>query len=133
MLSVDEEIMTTSDESSSSLDDVDQREFPHHQPALSREDTERMNALKNLQISYNRLESCYLKSVHELEYAFSRQCSHLFEQRADIINGKYEPTDEQCRLKTDFIESNEKSSSSNDGSGIPSFWLQTLKQVGMYR
>lgn len=132
MLSVDEEIMTTSDESSSSFDDVNQREFPHHQPALSREDMERINALKNLQISYNRLESRYLKSVHELEYAFSQQCSHLFEQRADIINGKYEPTDDQCRLKIDFIESNEKSSSSNDRSGIASFWLQTLKQVGMY-
>lgn len=127
MLAVHEEIMTTSDESSVSFDQADQ------QRQMSREDIERINALKNLQISYNRLESRYLKSVHELEYAFFQQCSHLFEQRAEIINGKSKPTDEQCRLKTDFIESNEVSSSPDNDSGIPSFWLQTLKQVRIYR
>lgn len=125
MLSMNDEIMTTSDESSTSFDQDD------HQQCRTREEIERINALKNLQISYNRLESRYLKSVHELECQFSRQCSHLFERRAEIINGKYQPTDEQCRLQTDFIERNEREISSVDDQGIPSFWLHTLKQVGI--
>ena len=133
MLSVNEELMTTtSDESSSSFDHSDQRDSSHYQKSRTRHEIERIHALKNLQISYNRLESRYLKSVHELECQFSRQCSYLFEQRADIINGNYEPTDEQCRLKTDFLETNERTVSSEHDAGIPSFWLHTLKQVGIY-
>jgi hypothetical protein len=96
---------------------------------LSKKENERINALKNLQISYNQLESHYLKSVNELEYKFHEQCSYLFEQRSDIINGKYEPNDDECRLKTDFIDTIERSLSSNNQLGIPTFWLQTLKQV----
>ncbi|UJR28380.1 hypothetical protein I4U23_009621 [Adineta vaga] len=87
-----------------------------------------INQLKTLQIVYNRLESQYLKSVHELEYKFFENCSYLFEQRANIINGNYEPNDEECRLQTDFIEHR---SSSDNIIGIPSFWLQTLKQIPM--
>jgi nucleosome assembly protein 1-like 1 len=122
MLSSNEEIMTTSDESSLSFD---QQEFFSNK----QRENDRINALKNLQISYNQLESHYLKSVHELEYKFHEQCSYLFEQRSDIINGKHEPTDDECQLKTDFIEINERSLPSNNQLGIPSFWLQTLKQV----
>lgn len=120
MLSSTEEIILSSDESSS----IDSNK--HY---LSTVENDRINALKNLQISYNQLESCYLKSVHELEYKFHEQCSYLFEQRSDIINGKYEPTDDECQLKTDSIDITERSISSNNSIGIPSFWLQTFKQV----
>jgi hypothetical protein len=102
MLSSTEEIVTTSDESSSSLDHEDQPEFSSNQYSLSTIEKDRITALKNLQISYNQIESRYLKSVNELEYKFHEQCSYLFEQRSDIINGKYEPNDDECRLKTDF-------------------------------
>lgn len=129
MLAANEEIVTTSDESSSSLDHADQQEFSANKRPLTTRENDRINALKNLQISYNRLESRYLNSVHELEYEFYRQCSFLFEQRSEIISGKYEPNDEECRLRTDFIETNERSFSPNTESGIPSFWLQTLQQV----
>ena len=126
MLSSSEEIVPTSDESSSSLDHGDQTEFTSRNSSLTTIENDRINALKNLQISYNQLESRYLKSVNELEYKFHEQCSYLFDRRSDIIQGNYQPNDDECRLKTDFIE---PQSSSNDELGIPSFWLQTLKQV----
>jgi hypothetical protein len=129
MLSSSEEILTTSDESSLSLDHGDQLEFSFNKSSLPTIENDRINALKNLQISYNQIESRYLKSVNELECKFHEQCSYLFEQRSDIINGKYEPNDDECRLKTDFIETNERQIPTNNELGIPSFWLQTLKQV----
>jgi len=129
MLSSSEEIILTSDESSLSLGYGDQQEFSSNKQHLSTIENDRINALKNLQISYNQIESNYLKSVNELEYKFHQQCLYLFEQRSDIINGKYEPNDNECRLKTDFIDINERSLLSNNQLGIPSFWLQTLKQV----
>ncbi|CAF0798990.1 unnamed protein product [Rotaria sordida] len=132
MSSSSEEIVTTSDESSLSLDHGDQQEFSSsNKHILSTIDNDYINVLKKLQISYNQLESRYLKSVNELEYKFHQQCSYLFEHRSNIINGIYEPNDDECRLKTDSIEFIERSSLSNDKLGIPSFWLQTLKQVPM--
>lgn len=117
MLSSNEEVILTSDESS-----LDQEEH-------SLIENERINILKNLQISYNQLESTYYKSVYELEYKFHEQCSYLFEQRSDIINGKYEPNDDECQLKTNFIE---RPIASSNSIGIPSFWLQTFKQVKIF-
>ena len=122
MLSSNEEMLTTSDESSLSFDYSNQQLLTH-------EENPRIDALRNLQISYNQLESGYLKSVQELEYQFHEQCSYLFERRSNIIAGKYEPTDEECRLKTEFIEINERSFAAENQTGIPSFWLQTLQQV----
>lgn len=93
------------------------------------EQNDRINTLKNLQILYNQCESHYLKRVYELEYKFHRQCSDLFDRRRTIINGTYEPTDDECRLQTDSIEPIERTQNENETHGIPSFWLQTLKQV----
>lgn len=130
MLSSSEEILSTSsDEASLSLEHGDQLEVYSNKHSLQTIENDRINALKNLQISYNQLESRYLKSVNELEYKFHKQCSYLFERRSEIINGNYKPTDDECQLKTDFIETIDRQLSSDNGSGIPSFWLQTLKQV----
>lgn len=130
MLSSSEETLSTSDRSSLSLNHGDDRsdltskeEFP-----LLRDD-DRINSLKSLQILYNQCESRYLKSVYEMEYIFHQQCADLFDRRAAIINGTYEPTDEECRLKTDLIETIDRTRTEKDAPGIPSFWLQTLKQV----
>ncbi|CAF3175648.1 unnamed protein product [Rotaria socialis] len=128
-----EEIITTSTESSLSLDRSDQKESlsSPNKHNLFNVDNDHINVLKNLQISYNQLESRYLKSLNELEYKFHQQCSYLFEKRSNIINGKYEPTGDECQLKTDSIEIIERQSFSDDTLGIPSFWLHTLKQVPM--
>lgn len=129
MSSSNEEIITTTEESSFPLDHGNQLKLVSNQQNLSTIESDHISALKNLQRSYNELESRYLKSVNELEYKFHQQCSYLFDRRSDVINGKYEPNDDECRLKIDNIEINEKQSIPNDRLGIPSFWLQTLRQV----
>lgn len=129
MSSSSEEIITTSTESSLSYHHGDQQEICSNKSNLSSVENNSINELKKLQNSYNQIESRYLKAVEELEYKFHQQCSYLFEKRSLIINGKYEPTDDECQLKTDSIEIIESSSLIKDNLGIPSFWLQTLKQV----
>lgn len=128
-----EETVSSSEPSSLSLEHGDYLQFLHitgKVQSRSTDETDRLNTLKTLQIAYNRLESDYLKSVNNLEYQFHEQCSHLFERRAAIINGTYEPSDDECRLKTDFIDTSEQTIVGNDDeAGIPSFWLQTLQQV----
>lgn len=114
--------MHSSDESSLSFDQNDE------QNRLNK-DSEDINALKTLQIDYNQLESEYLKSIHELECKFHEQCADLFKKRSDVINGIYEPSDDECRLKSDFIDVIQRSPEINDQPGISSFWLHTLKQV----
>ena len=133
MQSSSEELLTTSGETSLSSEHDDQLEIKStvaHSQLLSASHTECIDALKVLQIAYNRLESSYLKRANELDYEFHQRYSHLFRRRADIVNGNCEPTDAECRLKTDCIDVFEPSAAaSNDSLGIPAFWLQTLKQV----
>ncbi|CAF1646691.1 unnamed protein product, partial [Didymodactylos carnosus] len=109
-----------------------------------------LNALKNLQIIYNQLEGKYLNDVNNLEYEYFQQYTKYFSLRSSIINGQYEPTDDECRLMTDRTNNNEISSNNifmddeqqqqdnmiaqeneedKDIRGIPYFWLTTLKQV----
>ena len=124
MLSSSEETLSTSDVSSLSFDHGDDLG-----ESLFVEQNERINALKNLQILYNQCESHYLKRVYELEYKFHQKCASLFERRAAIINGSYEPSADECRLRTDSIGPIVRREVDGEAQGIPSFWLQTLKQV----
>jgi nucleosome assembly protein 1-like 1 len=136
MLSSSEETVTSSEHSSISLDHDNQSvniSNNNYQQESYENESEKINSLKHLQLLYNDIECHYLKSVNDLEYAFHQQCSHLFEKRCAIINGKYEPNDDECRLRTDFIDSIETTMGTHDKSGIPSFWLQTLKQVSSIR
>ena len=118
-----EETVTSSDDSLFSLDQEDCI-FDRNN-----EQNDHLDALKDLQIVYNQVESRYLKLVHELEYEFHQQCLFLFDRRSAIVNGDYEPNDKECRLKNDFTDPIANELDENDEKGIPEFWLRTLKQV----
>lgn len=135
MASSSEETVTSSEPSSiSSLDHGDESEFlvDRFGDQLSIEvDSNQIIAFKDLQNLYNQTESRYLKVVNQLEYEFHERCKYVFERRSAIINGYYEPTDEECQLKTDFNDPMESFQSSSSERGISEFWLYTLKQVSL--
>jgi nucleosome assembly protein 1-like 1 len=130
MFSSADETVTSHDRSSCSFDHGDQDDDAHWQESIDLRD-DRIDALRKLQLEHNRLESQYLRDVQQLEYQFHQQCAPLFERRSAIVNGRNEPNDDECRLITDCVDVNDRSidSSPLDTVGIPSFWLQTLKQV----
>ncbi|KAL7309098.1 histone chaperone [Mucor circinelloides] len=105
----------------------------------------RLNGLKYLQSKHAELENKFQEEVLALEKKYLQLYQPLYDQRAQVISGTYEPTDEEVALgeKVDEeeeedddedtnaqdAEKDEKETTSSDAEvkGIPEFWLTLLK------
>lgn len=119
----------------------------------------RIDALKNIQIEATDIEAKFYEEFHQLKSKYHELYLPLYERRNKIINGTYEPTENECKLPTieDKKEKEEmpspgkekakqeaKDTKSNidgkdeprtrlDMKGIPEFWLTIFKNVDILR
>ncbi|CAH2055731.1 unnamed protein product, partial [Iphiclides podalirius] len=56
----------------------------------------RIRALRSLQKDFVDIEAKFYSEVHTLECKYEKLYKPLFEKRAQIVNGLYEPTDDEC-------------------------------------
>ncbi|CAH0397105.1 unnamed protein product [Chilo suppressalis] len=56
----------------------------------------RIRALRSLQKEFVDIEAKFYSEVHALECKYEKLYKPLFEKRAKIVGGEYEPTDEEC-------------------------------------
>ncbi|KAL5503603.1 hypothetical protein EMCRGX_G010576 [Ephydatia muelleri] len=113
-------------------------------PAIRR----RIKALKRLQLATTKLEAAFFAEVQELEAKYLLQYQPWLDKRSDIVNGKYEPTDEECVWENDEEDEEDQgtnskaenetkaiessgSASDKEIKGIPGFWLTTLRNVDL--
>ena len=116
----------------------------------------RIKALKNIQVSCMNLEAEFYKDVHALECKYAEKSKALYEKRDSVINGEYEPTEEECEWKSDDEDDDDDEKDENseqnlsnelkekasldenkvdtdtipeDVRGIPEFWLTAMKNV----
>ena len=61
----------------------------------------RIKALKNLQVASTKIEQEFFAEVALLEAKFAARYKPLFEKRAEIVSGRYEPTDKECEWEDD--------------------------------
>lgn len=101
----------------------------------------RVAGLKGIQKEHSKLEAEFQEEVLQLEKKYFAKFTPLYEKRAEIINGKIEPTEEQILAgeeddeeddddeeKADAAEKEEKPAEANETvSGIPEFWLSAMK------
>ena len=97
----------------------------------------RLNGLKYLQSKHSELENKFQEEVLALEKKYLELYRPLYEKRAQVIGGTYEPTDEEVALgeKVDEEEDDEEEKEEEeeheeeekDIKGIPEFWLTLLK------
>uniref|UniRef100_A0A8D2D3Z1 Uncharacterized protein n=1 Tax=Sciurus vulgaris TaxID=55149 RepID=A0A8D2D3Z1_SCIVU len=66
----------------------------------------RVYALKKLQAKSAGLEAKYLKEFHSIERKFAEIYGPLLEKRRQIINALYEPTKEECEVKSKVADCN---------------------------
>jgi len=106
----------------------------------------RVKALKNLQLEKIKIEGDFYKELHELEIKYAAKYIPLFEKRTTIVNGLYEPNDEEANYPSDEEEEDENELSEGvkekvkvedkpedkDIKGIPEFWLTILKNVDTF-
>ncbi|CAN8095730.1 unnamed protein product [Discula destructiva] len=99
----------------------------------------RVAGLKGIQKEHSKLEAEFQEEVLQLEKKYFAKFTPLYEKRAEIINGKIEPTeaeieageqedeDDEDEEKTEDVEKEKPAESNENVSGIPEFWLSAMK------
>jgi len=107
--------------------------------SLPEEVKRRVAGLKGIQKDHSKLEAEFQEEVLQLEKKYFAKFTPLYEKRAQIVNGKVEPTEQE-------VEAGEESEDEDEGedaapkdaskeekksdipvSGIPEFWLSAMK------
>jgi len=110
----------------------------------------RLKALKKIQLETTKLEAKFYEEVHQLECKYHQLYTPLYEKRAQITKGDYEPNEDECDWPSDDEESDladdvkdkvkvneegEKEKKENgvaeDAKGVPEFWLTIFKNIEM--
>jgi nucleosome assembly protein 1-like 1 len=121
--------------------------------ALPKKIKSRVNACRNLQKNYVDMEAEFYHEINQLEKRYHEKFSELYNKRSEIVNGQYEPKEEECvhsgdedeeesgeqdsEEKNGDMEMNENgeamirlpSAFPDDAPGVPEFWLTVLKSA----
>lgn len=99
----------------------------------------RIKSLKKLQLEVTNIEAKFFKEVHDLECKYHKLYVPLYEKRSTIVNGLYEPNDEESQWPSDDENSLpdaikekvklEDPDNKDDVKGIPDFWLTIFRNV----
>jgi nucleosome assembly protein 1-like 1 len=97
----------------------------------------RVAGLKGIQKDHSKLEAEFQEEVLQLEKKYFAKFTPLYENRAKIVNGASEPSEEQIKIgetKDEDDEDDEESAQEElnkdegaDVKGIPEFWLSAMK------
>ncbi|KAI4868369.1 nucleosome assembly protein [Hypoxylon rubiginosum] len=97
----------------------------------------RVAGLKGIQKDHSKLEAEFQEEVLQLEKKYFAKFTPLYEQRASIINGKEEPTEDQIKAGEEDNEEDEEDKAEKSDKpatetselvkGIPEFWLSAMK------
>lgn len=105
----------------------------------------RIKALKKIQLETVKVEADFFKEVHALECKYQARYLPLYEKRAQITKGEYEPNDEECEWTldddkdeeelSDEMKSKVKLESEEDQGAnvkdVPEFWLTIFKNTDL--
>ncbi|XP_068622947.1 nucleosome assembly protein 1-like 1-B isoform X2 [Battus philenor] len=119
----------------------------------------RIRALRALQKEFVEVEAKFYSEVHVLECKYEKLYKPIFEKRAQIVNGLYEPTDDECLnpwrddseeeelaravQNAAITEGEDKTGKEGDETkpaepamdpnvkGIPDFWYTIFRNVSM--
>ncbi|EMR61480.1 hypothetical protein MGN70_002430 [Eutypa lata] len=97
----------------------------------------RVAGLKGVQKEHSKLEAEFQEEVLQLEKKYFAKFTPLYEKRAEVVNGKIEPTEEEIKAGEEDEEGDEgekaekaeekPSEVSESVPGIPEFWLSAMK------
>lgn len=73
------------------------------------------------------------RAVYDLEQKFQIKHEGIYKKRADITNGSYQPTEDECTLPGCEMKFDEPAEGQEDAKGIPLFWLTVIKNVSELR
>lgn len=90
-------------------------------------------ALKKLQLETIKMDAEFHRETYELERKFQSKHDEIYSKRKEIVNGNYEPNEEDCNLPAHLCIEELKNlndvESAEKPHGIPQFWLTVIKNV----
>lgn len=93
----------------------------------------KISALKKLQLATINMDAEFHRETYDLERKYQKRHDEIYLKRKDIVNGGYEPVEDDCKLPDHLCFEDVKSSVAVEGaekpSGIPQFWLTVIKNV----
>lgn len=103
----------------------------------------RLKALKKIQLETTKIEAKFYEEVHKLECKYHQLYTPLYEKRAQITKGDYEPKDDECDWPSDDeeseladdvkdkvkVEDDKEKKEEVPAKGVPEFWLTILKNI----
>lgn len=94
----------------------------------------RVAGLKGIQKDHSKLEAEFQEEVLQLEKKYFAKFTPLYEKRAEIVNGKSEPSETEVQAGEEDIEKDDEAEkpekpaeTAENVSGIPEFWLSAMK------
>ena len=91
----------------------------------------RVAGLKGVQKEHAKLEAEFQEEVLQLEKKYLAKYNPLYEKRAKIVNGAFEPSEEEVKAgekeEEAKSETAEESKEEENMAGIPEFWLSAMK------
>jgi len=108
----------------------------------------RLKALKKIQLESTKIEAKFYEEVHKLECKYHEMYKPLYDQRAKITKGDYEPNEDECEWPSEDEDDEElagdmkdkakledekakKEKDEKETKGVPEFWLTIFKNVDM--
>ncbi|KAM4817849.1 nucleosome assembly protein 1-like 3 [Thomomys bottae] len=64
----------------------------------------RVQALRNIQDECDKVDTLFLKAIHDLERKYAELNKPLYDRRFQIINAEYEPTEKECEWNSEDEE-----------------------------
>ncbi|XP_004611739.1 nucleosome assembly protein 1-like 3 [Sorex araneus] len=64
----------------------------------------RVQALRNIQTECDKVDTLFLKAIHDLEKKYAVLNKPIYDQRCKIVNADYEPTKEECEWNSEDEE-----------------------------
>ncbi|RYO79869.1 hypothetical protein DL766_000941 [Monosporascus sp. MC13-8B] len=102
----------------------------------------RVAGLKGIQKEHSKLEAEFQEEVLQLEKKYFAKFTPLYQKRAEIVNGKTEPSEDQIKAGEEESDEGDEGDKAADKtekteeksaegvekvSGIPEFWLSAMK------
>jgi nucleosome assembly protein 1-like 1 len=111
----------------------------------------RVKALKKLLVAQTDIDTKFYTELHILECKYHKEYVEFYNKRSDIVQGNYEPNEEECDFPSDEEDDVKDLSTDLEGKikledskpaatlpitdvkikGIPDFWLTILKNTSL--
>lgn len=90
----------------------------------------RVQALRNIQNECDKVDTLFLRAIHDLERKYAELNKPLYDKRFQIINAEYEPTEEECEWNSEEEFSGDEEMQDDTPNEMPPLEGEEEEEIG---